>query len=188
MATSAACDECDGAGKVAERACSECKGSGQIRKAKTIKVKIPAGIEDGQRIRVPNEGEVGYRGSNFGDLYLRIHVEANPKFKREGANVYVELPISFYQATLGASLEVPTVDGTVEFKIPAGTQSGKVFRLKGKGAPVLGGSGRGDEFVTVTVLTPTKLTKKEKEIFKKLAVDKGESVDMDEGFWDKFSK
>jgi molecular chaperone DnaJ len=180
------CGICDGAGKVPERVCSECKGTGAKRRVKTIRVKIPAGVEDGQRIRISNEGEVGYKGSNFGDLYLRLHIQSSPNFKREGANVYAEAPISFYQAALGTTLEVPTVDGKVSMKVPAGTQSGKVFRLKGKGAPVLNGSSRGDHFVTVNVITPSKLTKKEKELFKQLADESGEAVNIEPGFWDKF--
>ncbi|MEO8065451.1 MAG: molecular chaperone DnaJ [Candidatus Doudnabacteria bacterium] len=188
IASTATCDECDGTGKVPERACSVCKGSGSVRARKTLKVKIPAGIEEGQRIRVANEGEVGYKGSNFGDLYLRIHVSEKSGFKREGSNVFSELPVSFYQAALGTTIEVMTVDGTAKMKIPAGTQTEKVFRLKGKGVPILNGSGRGDHFVTVHVVTPTKLTKKEKELFKQMAGEKGEAVDVDEGFWGKFTQ
>jgi molecular chaperone DnaJ len=187
MQNVATCDKCDGTGKVPEIACSTCKGSGHTRRVKNLKVKIPGGIEDGQRIRIANEGEVGYKGSNFGDLYLRIHVSSRKGFRREGADVYTEAPISFYQAALGAEIEIPTVDGTAKIKIPAGTQSEKVFRLKDKGAPVLNGSGRGDHFVTIHVITPSKLTKKEKELFKKLAEENGESVDVDEGFWSKFT-
>jgi molecular chaperone DnaJ len=186
MQTVATCDKCDGGGKVPDRVCIECKGAGSKRRVKNIKVKIPAGVEDGQRIRISNEGEVGYRGSNFGDLYLRLHVASHENFKRDGANVYSEVPISFYQAALGTEIEVSTVDGKVNMKVPAGTQSGKVFRLKDKGAPILQGSGRGEHFVTVNVITPTKLSKKEKELFKKLAEEKGESVNIDEGFWSKF--
>ena len=185
IASSATCDECDGTGKVPQQACSQCKGAGQVRQAKTLKVKIPAGVEDGQRIRIPNEGEVGYKGSNFGDLYLRLHVSGNKNFNREGVNIRSEAPISFYQAALGTEIDVLTVDGQVRVKIPAGTQSGKAFRLKGQGVPLLHSSGRGDHFVTVHVVTPTKLNKKEKELFKKLAEEKGESVNIDEGFWSK---
>lgn len=185
MQTASTCDRCDGTGKVPERACSNCKGSGQKRGNKTIKVKIPAGIENGQRIRVTGEGEAGYRGSTFGDLYLNLEVDNKPGFKREGSTVYTEAPISFYQAALGATIKVATVDGEVSVKIPAGTQSGKVFRLKGHGVPILNGSGKGDHMLTVRVVTPTKLNKKEKDLFKKLADDKGESVDVDESLWEK---
>jgi molecular chaperone DnaJ len=181
-----ACDKCDGSGKVPERACTECKGTGHKRRVKNIKVKIPAGVEDGQRIRISNEGEVGYRGSNFGDLYLRLHVEGKAGFKRQGADVYSEAPISFYQAALGTEIDVETVDGKIKMKIPAGTQSEAVFKLKGRGAPVLQGSGRGDHFVAVKVITPKKLSKKEKDLFKKLAEENGEAVEVDEGFWSKF--
>ncbi len=186
MQTVTTCVECDGTGKVPDRACTECKGTGHKRRVKTIKVKIPAGVEDGQRIRVSNEGEVGYRGSNFGDLYLRLHVDQHPKFKRERENVFSEAEISFYQAALGTVIEADVVDGKIKVKIPAGTQSGKVFRLKGKGSPILQGSGRGDHFLTVKVVTPTKLSKKEKEVFKKLAEDSGETIETDESFWGKF--
>ncbi|MEJ0021562.1 MAG: molecular chaperone DnaJ [Candidatus Doudnabacteria bacterium] len=186
LASTATCDECDGTGKVAERACTECKGSGHVRRTKTLNIKIPAGVEDGQRIRIPNEGEVGYKGSNFGDLYLQLHVSGDKNFKREGSTIYSEAPLSFYQAALGTEVEVQTVDGPVKLKIPAGTQTGKVFRLKSRGVPVLNGSGRGDHLVTVHVVTPTKLNKKEKELFKQIAQEKGEAVDVDEGFWSKF--
>ncbi len=180
------CDVCDGSGKVPDRACAVCKGSGHKRRTKTLKIKIPAGVEDGQRIRVSNEGEVGYKGSNFGDLYLRLHVAGHSTLRREGADVHSEIPLSFYQAALGTKVMVDTVDGKIELKVPPATQTGKVFRLKSRGAPVLNGGGRGDHFVTVKVITPTKLTKKEKEVFKKLADDHGEAVDVDEGFWGKF--
>lgn len=182
----ATCDRCEGSGKVAETACKECGGSAVLRRTKTLKVKIPAGVADGMRIRVAGEGEVGYKGSNFGDLYIRLHVEPSPQFKREGNNILSEIPISFCQAALGTEVETPTVDGAVRLKIPAGTQSGKVFRLKGRGVPILKRSGRGDHLVTVHVVTPTKLTRKEKELFKKIAEEKGEVVDLGEGFWDKF--
>jgi len=187
MASVATCDRCDGQGKVAEHACKTCNGSGQKRRAKTLKVRIPAGVEDGSRIRVSGEGEVGYRGSNFGDLYLQLRVAGDPRFKRQGPNIYSEAPISFYQAALGTEMEVETVDGKKTIKIPAGTQSGKVFRLKGHGAGILNSSNRGDHLVTVHVVTPAKLNKKEKELFKQLAEEKGESVNVDESFWDKFT-
>jgi molecular chaperone DnaJ len=182
------CDECHGSGKVPDKVCSVCKGSGNKRRVKNLKIKIPAGVEDGQRIRISNEGEVGYKGSNFGDLYLRLHVASHATLKRQGETIFSDAPISFYQAALGATIEVSTVDGKVSLKIPAGTQTEKVFTIKGHGACVLNGSGRGNHMVTVHVVTPTKLNKHEKELFKKLADEKGESVDVDEGFWGKFGK
>lgn len=186
------CDECEGTGKVSENACLRCQGSGIEKRTKRLKVKIPAGVDEGSRLRIPNEGEAGYKGSNFGDLYLHIRVAQHPTFVRDGINILSELPISFYQAALGTTVQIDTVDGKVKLKIPAGTQSEKTFRLKGKGVPVMGRSGRGDHLVTVHVITPTKLTKKEKELFKKIAEEKGEAVDPpaggDESFWDKFGK
>ncbi|HEV8601668.1 MAG TPA: molecular chaperone DnaJ, partial [Patescibacteria group bacterium] len=175
-----ACDECEGSGKIAESACNQCSGFGVVRRIKTLSIKIPPGMDDGSRIRVPNEGEAGYKGSNFGDLYLRINVIPHPVFKREGQNILLEVPVSFYQAALGTEVQVATLDGPVKLKIPAGTQSGKTFRLKGKGVPAINRSGRGDQLITVRVVTPTKLTKKEKEFFKKLAQEKGEALDADE--------
>ncbi len=187
MATVTTCDQCSGTGKIPEIACKTCGGTGQLRRMKTLKVNIPAGVDDGSRVRVSGEGEVGYRGSGAGDLYLRLNVAPHPTLKREGSNIFSEIPVSFYQAALGTSVDVETIDGEVKLKIPAGTQSGKVFRLKGKGVPVINSSGRGDQFVTVRVVTPTKLTKKEKDLFKKLAEEKGESVEVDEGFWSRFT-
>jgi molecular chaperone DnaJ len=187
MASVSTCDRCEGTGKTAENPCKECAGTGAKRRLKTLQVKIPAGVEDGQRIRISGEGEVGYRGSAAGDLYIRLHVRTHKEFKRQAENIYSEIPVSFYQAALGTKVLVDTVDGKVELKVPAGTQSGKVFRLKGRGAHILNGSGRGDHLVTVKVVTPTKLTKKEKEAFKKIAEDHGESVDIDESLWSKFT-
>jgi molecular chaperone DnaJ len=188
IASVAGCNECDGTGNLAEVACRECSGTGNLRRTKRFKVKIPAGVDDSSRVRIQNEGEAGYRGSNFGDLYLRITVQPHPVFKREGEHIYSEIPVSFYQAALGSEVEADTILGPIKLKIPAGTQGGKVFRLKGKGAPHLSGSGRGDQFITVRVVTPVKLTKKEKELFKKLAEEKGEAVDVDEGFWSRLTQ
>jgi molecular chaperone DnaJ len=187
MATVTTCDSCAGTGKVPEKPCTECKGSGQLKRAKTMKVNIPAGVDDGSRVRITGEGEMGYRGSMPGDLYLRLNVQQHATLKREGENIYSDVPVSFYQVALGTSVNVKTVDGEISLKVPPGTQSGKIFRLKGKGVPVVNASRRGDHFVTVRVVTPTRLTKKEKELFKKMAEENGESVEVDEGFWSKFS-
>ena len=187
MSTVVTCDRCEGLGKIPDSPCKECQGSGVTRRLKTLRVKIPAGVDDGMRIRVSNEGEVGYRGSNFGDLYLKLGVAKPKNLIRDGSNTYSEAPVSFYQAALGTEIETETVDGKVKVKIPAGTQSGRQFRLKGKGIPILNSSKRGDHIVTAKVVTPTKLTKKEKELFKKLADESGESVNVDEGFWSRFT-
>ncbi len=168
VATSTNCDRCEGTGKTPEKPCSECRGVGLKRGRKTIKVSIPAGIDNGQRIRVRGEGEQGYRGSAVGDLYIQIEVQPSKEFLRKGFDLYKEAKITFSEAALGTTLETETIDGSVKIKIPAGTQSGKVFRVSDLGVPHLNHSGRGDMYVTVIVHTPEKLTKRQKELFKQL--------------------
>ena len=185
IATSTTCERCEGTGKVPESPCKTCGGSGVLRQQKTISVKIPAGIDNGQRIRVAGEGEAGYRGSQPGDLYLVLQVSAHKEFKRDGYNLLRELPISFTQAALGTKIMLETLDGTIELKVPTGTQSGTVLKVKGKGVPHLNQAGRrGDLLVTVRVITPGKLSKKEREMFKQLAQERGETVEVDHGFWE----
>ena len=178
------CDRCEGTGKVPEVPCKTCGGSGSVRQEKTIMVKIPAGIDDGQRIRVAGEGEAGYRGSNSGDLYLVVRVKPSREFTRDGNNLLKTLPISFTQAALGAKILVKTLDGDIELKIPSGTQAGTVLKVKNHGVPYINDPGRrGDLLITVRVVTPNKLSKKEKELLKQLADERGESVQVDESFW-----
>ena len=179
------CDKCEGLGKVPEELCQTCRGRGIKKMTKRVKVIVPPGIDDGQRLKLTGEGEVGYRGSHPGDLYLVIHVRTHPEFRRQEFEIFSEVPVGIYQATLGAKVEINTVDGKVWLKIPAGTQSGNVLRLKGKGVPYLESTKRGDHLVTIRVVTPTKLTKKEKELFQKLAEERGESLDVDDGLWSK---
>ncbi len=180
----AACDRCEGTGKIPEVPCKTCGGSGSLRQEKTIEVKIPAGIDDGQRVRVSGEGEAGYRGSSPGDLYLSIRVKPHKDFKRDGNNLLKDLPISFTQAALGAKIIVKTLDGDIELKIPGSTQSGTVLKVKSHGVPHLNDPGRrGDLLITTHVVTPAKLSKKEKELLKQLAQERGESVEVDENFW-----
>jgi len=189
VASSTACDRCSGMGKIPENPCKACGGSGNKRQEKTIAVKIPAGIDNGQRIRISGEGEAGYRGSQAGDLYLVVRVGQSREFTRDGSVLFKELPISFTQAALGAKIIVKTLDGDIELKIPAGTQSGTIFRIKDKGVPHLNQpSRRGDLMVTVRVLVPKKLGKKEKELLKALAEEKGESVEVDDGLWNSIKK
>ena len=183
ISSQVACDLCGGRGKLIDEACEECKGRGVKQQLKTVRVMVPPGIDDEQRIRLSGQGEAGYDGSRAGDLYVRIRVGAHPTLKREGFNILSEVPVSFYQAALGTRAEVETVDGGVELKIPSGTQSGKVFRLRGKGVPHLNSRARGDHLVTVRVVTPGRLTKKEKEILQRLAAEKGELVDVKK-WWD----
>ncbi len=166
IASAVACDRCEGTGKVPEKPCHECRGNGFKRGQKTIKVAIPAGIDDSQRIRVRGEGEAGYRGSATGDLYILIEVAPSKEFKRRVFDLYKEQQITFSQAALGTILETKTLDGTVKIRIPAGTQPGKVFRVSGQGIPHLNHSGRGDMYVTVNVYVPEKLSKKQRELLK----------------------
>lgn len=160
------CEECHGTGEKPEKPCTECKGNGVTHGRVTVRVDIPAGVDDGVTVRVRGEGEnIGARGEP-GDLYLRIRVDADPRFTRDGFTIYVEKKIGFTQAALGDTVDVDTVDGKVEVKIPQGTQSGDELRLRGKG--VGSARGRGDQIVRITVVTPTKLDKKTQEMLKEL--------------------
>ncbi len=167
VAVSQICDRCGGAGRVPEVACSECGGTGRLKQEKIISIKIPAGIDNGDRIKISGEGEVGYRGSGAGDLYIRVRVESDSRFKRDGNNIYTQANVSFAQAALGETILADTLAGQVELKIPSGTQPGTVFRLKNKGMPDTRG-GRGDQFVSVNVQIPKKLSRKEKELLEEL--------------------
>jgi molecular chaperone DnaJ len=182
------CETCEGSGKIPEKKCRECRGSGVKRATKKLEVIIPPGIEEGQRLKMTAEGEVGYRGSSSGDLYVVIRIEAHPEFRRERYNILSEIPVSFAKAALGGKAGINTVDGKIMLKIPAGIQSGKVLRLRGKGVPHLESTKRGDHLVTVQVVTPVKLTRKEKDLYKKLAEERGESLEIDEDLWDKIKK
>ena len=185
VASSVACDRCSGMGKIPEVACKTCGGTGALRQEKTIAVKIPAGIDNGQKIRISGEGEAGYRGSTPGDLYLAVKVAASKDYARDGFTLHKELPISFTQAALGAKIIVKTLDGDIELKVPSGTQSATVFRIKGKGVPHLNDPDRrGDLMITVHVVTPKKLSKKEKELLKEIAQERGETVQIDDSLWD----
>ena len=164
------CSRCRGEGRVVERPCRECGGAGRVERLRRLSVRIPPGVDSGARLRLAGEGEAGERGAPPGDLYIVVHVREHEVFKRAGSDLYVEVPITFSQAALGAELEVPTIDGDRErLRIPAGTQTGEVFRIKGRGMPVLNGYGRGDLLVKVVVRTPTKLSREERELFERLA-------------------
>jgi molecular chaperone DnaJ len=161
------CASCQGRGSVITDPCKSCGGAGRVVKERTLEVNIPAGVEDGTRIRLGGEGEAGARGGGNGDLYIFLSVTQHPIFQREGADLYCRVPISMVTATLGGEFEVPTVDGArSKVKVPEGTQTGKRFRLSGKGMPVLRSRDRGDMYVQVAVETPQKLTKKQKELLK----------------------
>lgn len=164
----ATCPACGGAGQRQAKLCSQCRGQGRLKEMRKIKVKIPAGIASGQAIRLASEGQAGVRGGPAGDLYVRVQVLSDDNFERQGDDLLVKLPISFTQAALGAKIEIQTLDGAVRLKIPEGTQTGKVFRLRGHGVPHLHSSGRGDLLVEVVVQTPTRLSRRQKEILREL--------------------
>lgn len=157
------CSKCHGEGKIISEPCKECRGKGTVKKNKHLKVKIPAGVDNGSRLRVAGEGEAGAKGGPSGDLYVYLYVKPHKFFERDGTTVLCEIPINIVQATLGAEVQVPTLDGQVTMKIPEGTQPGKVLRLKGKGIPSLRGGMRGDQLVRVKVVVPTKLSEKQKD-------------------------
>jgi len=164
--------------------CEACKGAGRVEREKQIEVKIPAGVETGSRLRLAGEGEAGAQNGPAGDLYVVIHVKEHETFERQGNNLYASIPVTFAQAALGAETTVPTLEGQENLKVPAGTQTGTVFRLKGHGMPVLGGRGRGDLFVSVTVITPTTLTREQRKLLEQLS--QVEEKDLsDKGLMDK---
>lgn len=177
------CSRCSGTGRIITESCTECKGEGKLRKKKMVSIKVPAGVDSGIRLKVSGEGEAGNYGGPYGDLYVVINVADHPFFKRKGNDLMCEVPISFTQAALGAEIEVPTIDGKAFIKIPPGTPSGRVFHLKGKGVPKLGGYGRGDQFVTVYVDVPKKLTPRQRELLEEFARISGEETSK--GFMDK---
>ena len=166
MQSNQPCPKCGGQGKIIKDACSTCRGKGKVRRNKTIRVKVPAGIDNGQSFRVRDEGNAGSNGGPNGDLLVTVRVRKHDIFVRDGANVLCEMPITFAQAALGATIEVPTLDGKVRYNVPEGTQTGTTFRLRGKGIPYVGYKTRGDQFVTVVVETPQKLTQKQKELLR----------------------
>jgi len=158
------CPTCRGTGKIIPEPCPHCNGNGRVQEHKTLSVKVPAGVDSGDRIRLSGEGEVGVHGSTPGDLYVQIHVREHPIFQREDSHLYCEVPISICTAALGGELEAPTLDGRVMLKIPAGTQTGKVFRIRGKGVKPVRGGPVGDLLCRVVIETPVKLTSHQKEL------------------------
>jgi molecular chaperone DnaJ len=178
------CNACRGAGRVIKTPCKECSGAGRVEREKQMEVKIPAGVETGSRLRVQGEGESGTQGGPAGDLYVVIHVAEHEQFERQGSNLYEAVPITFAQAALGADLMVKTLDGEEKLKVPMGTQTGTVFRLKGKGMPQLGGRGKGDLFVSVSVITPTSLSREQRRLLEQLAEVENKDLE-DKGLVDK---
>jgi molecular chaperone DnaJ len=160
------CPKCHGTGKMVKEPCPTCHGGGRVKQNKTLNVKIPAGVDEGDRIRLSGEGEAGVNGGPTGDLYVVVHLKEHAIFQREAANLHCEMPISFSTAALGGEIEVPTLDGAAKMKIPAETQTGSVFRLRGKGIKPLRSSEHGDLMVHVVVETPVRLTEKQKELLR----------------------
>ena len=181
------CDVCHGTGQEIKEPCQTCHGTGHEKQSHKVSVKIPAGVETGQQIRLAGQGEAGFNGGPYGDLFVIINVNPSDKFTRDGSTIYYTLNISFVQAALGDTVEVPTVHGNVEMTIPAGTQTGKTFRLKGKGAPRLRGGSQGDQLVTVKIVTPTKLNDAQKEALLAFAKASGDEkvAPQKKGFFDK---
>ncbi|MGZ7040670.1 MAG: molecular chaperone DnaJ [Thermoanaerobaculia bacterium] len=173
FAVARTCPQCGGAGRVIKDPCPACSGAGRIREEKTISVKVPAGVDDGSRLRVAGEGEAGYNGGPSGDLYVFLSVAAHPKFTRRDYDIHSDQSIGFTQAALGGEANVETIDGHESLRVPAGTQPGQVFRLRGKGVHFLDGSGRGDHYVHVTVRVPTTLTDEQRTLLQQLAASEG---------------
>ena len=192
FSTTAQCPKCHGTGKIIHSPCKTCNGAGAVRKNRKITIKIPAGIDDGQAISLRGQGGAGKNGGPAGDLIISVRVRPHPQFKRDGNAVYLEQPVTFLQATLGAELEIPTIDGKVKWNLPEGTQPGTTFRLRGKGIPNVNGRGRGDQFVTVDVQVPRNLSHEQKEALRAYGRAMGELPGEEEegfkGFIDRMKK
>jgi molecular chaperone DnaJ len=170
------CSECAGTGEIVRDRCPDCRGQGRVEGQQTINVRIPAGVDEGTRLRLSGEGEAGISGGPPGDLYVVISVRPHELFEREGPDLHCQVPITMVQAALGAELDVPTLEGKVKLKVPAGTQSGKVMRLRGKGLPTLRSTSRGDQLLHLFVETPTKLTRAQRELLEQFARESDEKV------------
>jgi len=180
------CNQCGGQGTVISDPCATCRGTGVVRKTSALQVKIPAGVDTGARLKLRGEGEASPVGGPAGDLYVLLRVREHPLFGRQSNDVVCEVPISFPQAALGAEIEVPTLEGKLKMKVPGGTQSGNVFRLRGKGVVDLHSGGRGDQLVRVVVETPRKLSAKQRELLEEFArLDGADVHPMSKGFFEK---
>ena len=191
FSSTAACTRCRGTGKIIHSPCKSCGGSGSVKKSKRITVTIPAGIDDGQAVSLRGQGNAGKNGGPAGDLIVGVRVKPHPQFRRDGTTVLYEQPVTFFQAAMGAEREIPTIDGKVKYTLPAGTQTGTTFRLRGKGIPELRGRGRGDQYVTIQVQVPTSMNAEQKEALRAFAQAMGENVPEEsglKGFFDKHKK
>ena len=180
------CPQCHGTGQIIEEPCRDCRGTGKVRKSTTLEVDIPAGIDHGQTMQLSQKGEPGERGGPNGDLLITIRIKPHEMFRRDGFDVYMDLPVTFVQAAVGATVKVPTLDGVVEYDIPEGPPPGAVFRLRGKGIPHIRGKMRGDQYVTVDVEVPKGLTNKQKELLKEFeAISEGKNYKKQKSFVEK---
>ena len=182
-----ACNQCRGEGRIITRPCQHCRGQGKERLTRKIEIRVPAGVDEGTQIRLSGEGDVGRNGGSPGNLYVSLSVRKHKLFKRDGNDILYELPINFAQAALGDELEIPTLDGEASLKIPAGCQTGKIFRVKVKGVPHLRGNGRGDQLVRVHVVTPQSLDARQKKILQELSetLEEAKLPKQDKGFFDR---
>jgi len=175
LKASTVCPACGGRGSIRGKDCADCRGQGAVERSEVITVRIPAGVDTGSKVRIPDKGNAGPNGGPPGDLYITIEVTPHPLFKREGSNIYVKLPITVPEATLGAKIDVPTLDGSATIKIPPGTKSGQKFRIREMGAPLPGGRARGDEYVEVTIVPPPFADQRVRELMKELEKLSGEN-------------
>ncbi len=183
------CPTCHGKGKIIKNKCPKCSGAGRIDTFKEIKIKIPAGIDDGQYFRLRGQGNVGLNNGERGDIIVLVHVKDHDLFERDGANLILEYPISFSQAALGDEVKVPTINGKLKIKVPEGTQSGKVLRLRGQGLPHVNSTYKGDLYIKLMVITPTKLSSREKELLTELQTyDSEKKLKPGKGFFDKLKE
>ncbi len=188
FSTTTTCPKCRGTGKIIHSPCKACGGAGSVRRKKRVSVTIPAGIDDGQAVSLRGQGNAGVNGGPAGDLLVGIRIKPHDLFQRDGTTVLYEHKVSFYQAAMGAELEIPTIDGKVKWTLPAGTQPGTTFRLRGKGIPELRGRGRGDQYVTVRVQVPTSLNAEQKEALNAFGAAMGEKVPEESGIKGFFEK
>ena len=183
--TQSPCPNCRGTGKIIKTPCKKCSGKGKVRNNRTLKVKIPAGIDDGQSIQLRGQGGAGTNGGPAGDVIVTIGIRPHPLFTREGSDVLCDIPISFTQAALGDTLQVPTIDGKIEYEVPEGTQTGTVFRMRGKGIQNVNGRGRGDQFVRVNIEVPKNLSQKQKDLLREFEASSNANHTARRGFWEK---
>lgn len=183
--TQSTCTRCGGGGQTIPTPCQTCAGRGQMEVEKTLTVKIPAGVDDGSRIRISGNGESGLRGGPPGDLYVFLSIARHAQFRRDGGDLYLDVPISFPQAALGATISVDSLEGALELQVASGTQTGSLYRLRGRGMPSVRGAVRGDLIVTVHVMIPTKLTKRQRELLEEFAAAGGDRIEDAKSFFDR---